>query len=121
MSATTTVAPLPLSACTQASPIPAPPPVTRATLPSIAVPAMTAPLAWTAPSLRMPRQPQPLSVQPRPAGKTPGMDAGLVVVLAVVGVFLLVPLPFAWVSTNPRRWGRGQRGLGRGPPTGHDR
>src|SRR5918995_57135 len=33
----------------------------------------------------MPRQPQPLSVQPRPAGKTSGMDAGLVVVLAVLG------------------------------------
>src|ERR687898_2998764 len=120
MSATTTVAPLPLSACTQASPSRAPPPVTRATLPSLAMPAMTAPLAWTAPSLRMPRQPQPLSVQPRPAGQTPGMDAGLVVVLAVLGVFLLVPLAFAWVSTNPRRWNRVGRVLGRDLPTGHD-
>jgi hypothetical protein len=41
------------------------------------------------------------------------MDAGLVVVLAVLGVFLLVPLAFAWVSTNPRRWGRVERVLGR--------
>ena len=31
------------------------------------------------------------------------MDAGLVVVLAVLAVVLLVPLAFAWVSTNPRR------------------
>lgn len=43
------------------------------------------------------------------------MDAGLVVVLAVLGVFLLVPLAFAWVSTNPRRWGRVEAVLGREP------
>jgi hypothetical protein len=49
------------------------------------------------------------------------MDAGLVVVLAVSGVFLLVPLAFAWVSTNPRRWARvegvlGREPVGRAPP-----
>jgi len=43
------------------------------------------------------------------------MDAGLVVVLAVLGVFLLVPLAFAWVSTNPRRWARVEGVLGREP------
>jgi hypothetical protein len=43
------------------------------------------------------------------------MDAGLVVVLAVLGVFLLVPLAFAWLSTNPRRWARVERVLGREP------
>jgi heme A synthase len=43
------------------------------------------------------------------------MDAGLVVVLAVTGVVLLVPLVFAWVSTNPRRWARVERVLGREP------
>jgi hypothetical protein len=41
------------------------------------------------------------------------MDAGLVVVLAVLGVFLLVPLVFAWVSTDPRRWARVEGVLGR--------
>jgi hypothetical protein len=41
------------------------------------------------------------------------MDAGLVVVLAVTGVFLLVPLGLAWVSTNPRRWARVEGVLGR--------
>jgi hypothetical protein len=41
------------------------------------------------------------------------MDAGLVVVLAVLGAFLLVPLGFAWVSTNPRRWARVEAVLGR--------
>jgi hypothetical protein len=41
------------------------------------------------------------------------MDAGLVVVLAVLGAFLLVPLGFAWVSTNPRRWARVEGVLGR--------
>jgi hypothetical protein len=49
------------------------------------------------------------------------MDAGLVVVLAVLAVVLLVPLAFAWVSTNPRRWARVERALGRDLPTGHDR
>jgi hypothetical protein len=43
------------------------------------------------------------------------MDAGLVVVLAVTGAFLLVPLAFAWVSTNPRRWARVEGVLGREP------
>jgi hypothetical protein len=43
------------------------------------------------------------------------MDAGLVVVLAVLGVFLLVPLAFAWLSTNPRRWARIEGVLGREP------
>jgi hypothetical protein len=43
------------------------------------------------------------------------MDAGLVVVLAVTGAFLLVPLAFAWVSTDPRRWARVERVLGRDP------
>ena len=38
------------------------------------------------------------------------MDAGLVVVVAVLGVFLLVPLVFAGVSTNPRRWTRVEEG-----------
>jgi hypothetical protein len=44
------------------------------------------------------------------------MDAGLVVVLAVLGAFLMVPLGFAWVSTNPRRWARVEGVLGREPP-----
>jgi hypothetical protein len=43
------------------------------------------------------------------------MDAGLMVVLAVLGAFLLVPLAFAWLSTNPRRWARVERVLGREP------
>lgn len=43
------------------------------------------------------------------------MDAGLVVVLAVLGLVLLVPLGFAWVSTNPRRWARVEGVLGREP------
>jgi hypothetical protein len=43
------------------------------------------------------------------------MDAGLVVVLAVLGVFLLVPLAFAWASTHPRRWARVEGVLGREP------
>jgi hypothetical protein len=43
------------------------------------------------------------------------MDAGLVVVLAATGVFLLVPLAFAWLSTNPRRWARVEGVLGRDP------
>ena len=48
------------------------------------------------------------------------MDAGLAIVLAVLGVFLLVPLAFAWVSTNPRRWARVERVLGRELPAGHE-
>jgi hypothetical protein len=43
------------------------------------------------------------------------MDAGLAVVLAVLGVFLLVPLALAWVSTDPRRWARIEGLLGREP------
>ncbi|HEV2872525.1 MAG TPA: hypothetical protein VG409_14050 [Actinomycetota bacterium] len=43
------------------------------------------------------------------------MDAALVVVLAVLGAFLLVPLAFAWVSTSPRRWARVEGVLGREP------
>jgi hypothetical protein len=43
------------------------------------------------------------------------MDAGFLIVLAVLGVFLLVPLAFAWVSTDPRRWARVERVLGREP------
>jgi hypothetical protein len=46
------------------------------------------------------------------------MDAGLVVVLAATGVFLLVPLGFAWLSTNPRRWSRVEGVLGRELPAG---
>ena len=43
------------------------------------------------------------------------MDAGLVIVLVVLGAFLLVPLGFAWVSTDPRRWARVEGVLGREP------
>ena len=46
------------------------------------------------------------------------MDAGLVIVLVVLGAFLLVPLVFAWVSTNPRRWARVEGVLGRELPAG---
>ena len=49
------------------------------------------------------------------------MDAGLVVVLALLGAFLLVPLALAWVSADPRRWSRIESVLGRDLPTGHDR
>jgi len=49
------------------------------------------------------------------------MDAGMMVVLAVLGIFLLVPLALAWVSTDPRRWARVERVLGRELPAGHDR
>jgi hypothetical protein len=48
------------------------------------------------------------------------MDAGLLVVLAAVGVFMVLPLWFAWLSTDSRRWGRVQRVLGR-EPSGRDR
>ena len=37
------------------------------------------------------------------------------VVLAVLGLVLLVPLAFAWVSTSPRRWARVEGLLGRDP------
>jgi hypothetical protein len=43
------------------------------------------------------------------------MDAGLVIVLVVLGAFLLVPLVFAWVSLDPRRWARVEGVLGRDP------
>jgi hypothetical protein len=43
------------------------------------------------------------------------MDAGLLVVLAAVGFFVLVPLWFAWLSLDSRRWGRVERVLGREP------
>jgi hypothetical protein len=43
------------------------------------------------------------------------MDAGLVIVLVVLGAFLLVPLVFAWVSIDPRRWARVEGVLGREP------
>jgi hypothetical protein len=43
------------------------------------------------------------------------MDAGLLLVLAAIGFFVLVPLWFAWLSTNSRRWGRVERVLGREP------
>jgi hypothetical protein len=43
------------------------------------------------------------------------MDAGLAVVLAAIGFFVLVPLWFAWLSTDSRRWGRVERVLGREP------
>ena len=46
------------------------------------------------------------------------MDAGLAVVLAVLGAFLLVPLVLAWVSANPRRWARVEAVLGRELPEG---
>jgi hypothetical protein len=43
------------------------------------------------------------------------MDAGLLVVLAVIGFFLLVPLWLAWLSTDSRRWARLERAIGREP------
>jgi hypothetical protein len=43
------------------------------------------------------------------------MDAGLAVVLAAIGFFVLVPLWLAWLSTDSRRWGRVERVLGREP------
>jgi hypothetical protein len=43
------------------------------------------------------------------------MDAGLVIVLVVLGAFLLVPFGLAWVSIDPRRWARVERVLGREP------
>jgi heme A synthase len=46
------------------------------------------------------------------------MDAGLLVVLAAIGFFVLVPLWFAWLSLDSRRWGRVERVLGREPSGG---
>ena len=43
------------------------------------------------------------------------MNSGLVVALAVTSLVLLVPLAFAWVSTDPRRWARVEGVLGREP------
>jgi hypothetical protein len=43
------------------------------------------------------------------------MDAGLLIVLAAIGFFVLLPLWFAWLSLDSRRWGRVQRVLGREP------
>jgi hypothetical protein len=43
------------------------------------------------------------------------MDAGLLVVLAVVGFFLLMPLWLAWLSTDSRRWARLERAIGPEP------
>jgi hypothetical protein len=43
------------------------------------------------------------------------MDTGLVAVLAAIGFFVLVPLWFAWLSLDSRRWGRVERVLGREP------
>jgi hypothetical protein len=43
------------------------------------------------------------------------VDAELVVVLAVIGFFLLVPLWLAWLSTDSRRWARLERAIGREP------
>jgi hypothetical protein len=44
------------------------------------------------------------------------MGTGLVVVLAVTGLFLLLPLWFAWLSLDSRRWQRVERILGRELP-----
>jgi hypothetical protein len=43
------------------------------------------------------------------------MDTGLVVVLVVTGLFVLLPLWFAWLSLDGRRWQRVERVLGREP------
>lgn len=43
------------------------------------------------------------------------MDLGLVVVLVVTGLFLLLPMWLAWLSTDSRRWQRVERVLGRKP------
>jgi|Tabmets5t2r1_1033131.scaffolds.fasta_scaffold94268_2 hypothetical protein len=43
------------------------------------------------------------------------MDAGLIVVVAAIGFFVLAPLVLAWVSTDPARWGRVEAVLGREP------
>jgi hypothetical protein len=44
------------------------------------------------------------------------MGTGLVVVLVVTGLFLLLPLWFAWLSMDGRRWQRVERVLGRELP-----
>jgi hypothetical protein len=41
------------------------------------------------------------------------MGTGLVVALVVTGLFLLLPLWFAWLSMDSRRWQRVERVLGR--------
>jgi hypothetical protein len=43
------------------------------------------------------------------------MGTGLVVVLVVTGLFVLLPLWFAWLSLDSRRWRRVERILGREP------
>ena len=43
------------------------------------------------------------------------MNSGLVAALAATGLLLLVPLAFAWVSTDSRRWARVEGVLGREP------
>jgi hypothetical protein len=48
------------------------------------------------------------------------MGTGLVVVLAVTGLFALLPLWFAWLSLDSRRWQRVERVLGREPRSGKD-
>jgi hypothetical protein len=48
-----------------------------------------------------------------PPGKSAGMGTGLVVVLVVTGLFLLLPLWFAWLSMDGRRRQRVERLLGR--------
>jgi hypothetical protein len=48
------------------------------------------------------------------------MGTGLVVVLVVTGLFALLPLWFAWLSTDSRRWQRVERILGREPRSGMD-
>ena len=48
------------------------------------------------------------------------MGTGLVVVLVVTGLFALVPLGFAWLGADRRRWQRVERILGRDPTGGTD-
>ena len=43
------------------------------------------------------------------------MSLGFVVVVTAIGLFVLAPLAFAWVSTKPARWGRVEAVLGREP------
>jgi hypothetical protein len=43
------------------------------------------------------------------------MRTGVVVVLVVTGLFVLLPLGFAWLSLDSRRWQRVERILGREP------
>jgi hypothetical protein len=44
------------------------------------------------------------------------MGRGSVAVLVVAGLFVLLPLWFAWLSLDARRWQRVERILGREPP-----